>query len=224
MNLHDVRVAVTPDDLARVGAFRYRIYVEEQRKFAAHADHDARTLIEPLDRKASSLVYTIERGDEIVATMRVEFLDEEAQARHAAAFAAFDFIPPTQLMHFTRLMIAQAARNSDAMPKLLFLGFALALLKDRRFGLLTCKPELVPVFERYACLQYADAYVDEECGEQVPMAILGEPHYLRACGAPLAEWLVRHRTDSPYSQRVLERIDAWRAGRPRARAARRLVA
>ncbi|MGN6519327.1 MAG: hypothetical protein ACTHK2_07890 [Dokdonella sp.] len=61
MDLHDVRVAVTPDDLARVGAFRYRIYVEEQRKFAAHADHEARTLIEPLDRKASSLVYTIER-------------------------------------------------------------------------------------------------------------------------------------------------------------------
>ena len=56
MDLHDVRVAVAPDDLARVGAFRYRIYVEEQRKFAAHADHEARTLIEPLDRKASSLV------------------------------------------------------------------------------------------------------------------------------------------------------------------------
>lgn len=224
MDLHDVRVVVTPEDLARVGAFRYRIYVEEQRKFAAHADHDARTLIEPLDRNASSLVYCIERAGEIAATMRVEFLDEDARARHAAAFDTFNFILPAQMMHFTRLMIAPAARNSDAMPKLLFLGFALALLKDRCFGLLTCKPELVPVFERYACLQYADVYVDAECGEQVPMVILGEPRYLRECGAPLADWLVRHRTDSPYSQRVLERIDAWRAERPRVRTARRLVA
>lgn len=224
MDMHDVRVAMTLDDLARVGAFRYRIYVEEQGKCAAHADHGARTLIEPLDRKASSIVYYIERDGEIAATMRAEFLDADARDRHGAAFDTFDFIPPAQMMHFTRLMVAPAARNADATPKLLFLGFALALLKDRCFGLLTCKPDLVPVFERYACLQYADAYLDAESGEQVPMAILGETRYLRERAAPLADWLSRHRTESPYSQRVLERVDGYRAGRPEARAARRLVA
>ncbi|HEY6942195.1 N-acyl amino acid synthase FeeM domain-containing protein [Dokdonella sp.] len=224
MDMHDVRVVVTPDDLARVGAFRYRIYVEEQGKHAAHADHVARTLIEPLDHTASSIVYYIEREGAVVATMRAEFLDDDARARHAAAFDTFDFMPPSQVMHFTRLMVAPSARSADATPKLLFLGFALAVLKDRCFGLLSCKPELVPVFERYACLQYAEGYIDTECGAQVPMAILGETHYLRERAAPLADWLADHRADSPYTQHVLERIARFHAGRPRARPACRLVA
>jgi hypothetical protein len=226
MDTSDVRIVFTPDQLERVGAFRYQVYIEEQGKTTVHADHVARRLIEPIDRDASSLIYFLERDNRLIATLRVEFLGADDYA-HAPAFAVFDFMPPSQMMHFTRLMVAPEARRSDATPKLLFLGFALAVLKDRSLGLLTCKPELVPVFEMYGCLQYADAFVHPEHGSQVPMAILGEVDYLRARAAPLAGWLAQHRTENLYTERFLDRIAAYRAASRNAvgvRAARCLTA
>lgn len=89
-------------------------------------------------------------------------------------------------MNFTRLMVAHAARQSGATAKLLFFGLSLAVLKNRSLGLLTCKPELVPLFEMYGCLQHADAFVHAQYGLHGPMAILGVVAYLleRACVSP----------------------------------------
>jgi len=224
MDLSDVRIVFGPDELARIGRFRYQVYIEEQGKNAHAVDHAARSLIEPIDRAAATTIFYLEREGELVATLRAEFLDE-GNCDHADAFAAFDFMPPSQMISFTRLMVAPRFRRSDATPKLLFLGFALALLKDRCLGLLTCKPELVPVFEMYGCLQYADAFVHAESGPQVPMAILGELDYLRTRAAPLADWLAPHRPQSLYTDRFLAPITAYRIARSRpVRAATRLTA
>lgn len=209
----DVQIVFTPDQLDRVGAFRYEVYVGEQGKSAVYADPSTRRLIEPIDRSASSVIFCLEREDRLVATLRLEFLGADDYA-HGRAFDAFDFMPPSQMMHFTRLMVAREARRSDATPKLLFLGFAMAVLKDRSLGLLTCKPDLVPMFEMYGCLQYADGFIHPECGPQVPMAILGEVDYLRARAAPLADWLAGHRTESLYTSRFLEKIAAYRNRAP----------
>lgn len=224
MELSDVRVVVSPEQMERVGAFRYEVYVREQGKNARHADHVARALIEPADRQASSFVYYIERNGVIVASLRAELLDEQDGA-HAASFAAFGFMPPSQMLFFSRLMLAADARGSVATARLLQSGFALAILKNRSLGLLTCRPALVPVFERFGCLQYADSFTHAEHGLQTPMAILGEVAYLRGRAAPLADWLATHRRESPYTRRFLDVARACAShARSRVRDARALVA
>lgn len=226
MDTSDVQIVFMPDQLERVGAFRYQVYIEEQGKSAVHVNHARRTLIEPIDRAPSSQIYYLEGKGSVIATLRTEFLGADDHG-HERAFAVFDFIPPSQMMNFTRLMVARAARQSGATAKLLFFGFALAVLKDRSLGLLTCKPELVPLFEMYGCLQYADAFVHPEHGLQVPMAILGEVAYLRERAAPLADWLAQHRTETLYTERFLDRIAAYRVCSNRSvarRQASRLVA
>ena len=80
MDLSTVNVVISPGQLARVGAFRYGVYVQEQGKHAQHADHEARMLIEPADRAASSVVYDLERDEDIVASLRIEFLEAHDHA------------------------------------------------------------------------------------------------------------------------------------------------
>lgn len=224
MDLSDVRVVVSPEQMQRVGAFRYGVYVQEQGKSARYADHAARVLIEPTDHAASSLVYYIERNGDIIASLRVEFLEAQDQA-HAATFASFHFMPPAQMLFFSRLMVSADARASTATARLLQIGFALAILKGRSLGLLTCRPVLVPVFERFGCLQYADAFTHAEHGLQTPMAILGEIAYLRGRAAPLADWLAEHRPESPYTERFLDIARTYAVhARSRVREARALVA
>lgn len=144
---------------------------------------------------------------------------------HAASFAAFDSMSPSQMSFFSRLMVAADARGSMAMAKLLQSGFALASLKGRSLGLLTCRPALVPVFERFGCMQYADSFRHPEHGLQAPMAILAEVAYLCGRAAPLADWLATHRQDSPYIQRFLDVARTFASNaRARFRAARALVA
>lgn len=222
MDLSDVNVVISPGQLARVGAFRYGVYVQEQGKHAQHADHEARMLIEPADRAASSVVYYLQRDEDIVASLRIEFLEAHDHA-HAASFSAFDFVPPSQMLFFTRLMVAAGVRGSAATAMLLQAGFALAILKDRSLGLLTCKPALVPLFERFGCLQYAGSYMHADHGLQSPMAILGEVAYLRERAAPLADWLGKYRQESPCTERFLA-VARASCARPRPREARALVA
>lgn len=224
MDLSDVRVVASPEQMERVGAFRYGVYVQEQGKSARHADHAARVLIEPADHAASSVVFYIERDDVIVASLRAELLEAQDCA-HAASFSAFAFMPPSQMLFLSRLMVAAPARGSSATAGLFQAGFALAILKRRSLGLLTCRPALVPVFERFGCLQYADAFIHAEHGSQIPMAILGEIAYLRERAAPLAGWLACHRQESPYTGRFLAVARArMEQASPRIRAARAFVA
>jgi nucleotide-binding universal stress UspA family protein len=222
MTLSDVNVVVSPEQLERVGAFRYSVYVQEQGKHAPHADHATRVLIEPADRAASSVVCYVERGGGIVASLRIEFLEAQDQA-HATSFSVFNFVPSSQMLFFSRLMVATDSRCSPATARLLQFGFALAIMKDRSLGLLTCKPALVPLFERFGCLQYADSFMHADHGLQSPMAILGEVAYLRERAAPLADWLDTYRQQSPYTERFLAVARASSA-RPRPREARALVA
>jgi len=227
MDISDVRVVFGPDELRRVGEFRYRIYIEEQGKSAVHADPVARTLIEPADRRAASTIFWIERDGRIVGTVRAEILATQHEDAEYLKLDTLDFIEPTKIIYFSRMMVAREARRSDVTPKLCFLGFQKGLLKDCWLGVLTCKPALVPLFQTYGYTPYADEFSHPESGRQVPMAIVGEVDYLSSRAAPLTLWLSAHRADSPFTAQFLERIARYRAcssSNPRAREARALVA
>ncbi len=209
MYVSDVRVVFGPDELARVGEFRYRIYVEEQGKSAAFADHEKRRLIEPADRRASTTIFWIERDGAILGTVRAEILHAKHEDAQMLNVDRFDFLRPTEIIYFSRLMISRCARGSDITAKLCRLGFLLGLSKDCRLGVLTCNPQLVPMFEKFGYLNYARPFIHAESGPQVPMAILGEVDYLRTVGAPLAEWPALHRPENQLTTQFLAWIEAF---------------
>lgn len=227
LDMNDVRAVIGPDDLQRVGEFRYRIYIGEQGKTAAHADHAARTLIEPADRRPTSTIFWIERDGAIKGTVRAEVLAPGHEDARHLSLDALDFIAPSKIVYFTRMMVARDARKSDVMPKLCLVGFQKGVVKDCWIGVLTCKRALVPLFETYGYSQYADSFVHPESGAQTPMAIVGEIDYLGNRAAPLTQWLSRYRADSPYSRHFLDHLKNFRASssvQTRTRQARALIA
>ena len=211
MDLSDVRVALTPEDLERVGRFRYGIYVEEQGKATRHADHERKRLIEPEDRSPKSLVLWIEREGRILGTVRADIgpFDEEITAQ--LQLERLPFLPPDRLLLFTRMMVAADMRHSDVTQKLCFCCLALGITKGVFGAVLTCRPQLHRVFETYGWLQYAPEYEHAEAGSQMPMAVLGEPDYFASRQSPVVEWLRQHRHDSPYTPAFLEAVAAFRS-------------
>lgn len=50
MDTSDVKIVFKPDQLERIGAFRYQAYIGEKGKSADHVNHAVRNLIAPIDR------------------------------------------------------------------------------------------------------------------------------------------------------------------------------
>jgi len=226
MNLDDIRTVVTPEDLARVGRFRYEIYVQEQGKNALHVDHENRTLIEPEDRDVRSQIYWIESEGRILGTVRTQFGPFAPDFVESMQLHRLPFDPSRELFLFTRMMVAEDARRTEITTKLFRLGLTISITKNITAGILACAPRLVPVFESFGCLAYADTFVHSIAGPQVPMAVLGESDYMRERGSPLADWIQALRPLSVYTRRFLECVNEHRkhTASPPVRSARRLTA
>ena len=226
MDLSEVRVALCPEDLERVGAFRYSVYIEEQGKTARYADHERRVLIEPEDRSPRSLVLWIEREGRIVGTVRADMGPFDIEAIEQLQLSRLSFLPQERMLYFRRMMVAAEMRHSDVTQKLCFCCLTLGITKDVFGAILSCHPKLQRVFETYGWLQYAPEYHHSEAGAQIPMAVLTEPDYFVSRQSPVVEWLRPHRPDSPFTTTFLDVVAAFR-GEPVAattKKARRLVA
>ena len=66
-----IRVAQSAEDRAAVYRFRYEVYVEELGWKQHYADHDRRTVEEPLD--ATGVIVAAFQGDRVVGTVRRNF-------------------------------------------------------------------------------------------------------------------------------------------------------
>lgn len=203
MDLSEVRVVLTPEDLERVGRFRYSIYVEEQGKTARYADHARKTLIEPEDRSPKSMVLLIEREGEVTGSVRADIGPFDAEIAAQLQLHRLQFLRQEQMLLFSRMMIALDERHRDATPKLFFAALGLALSKGLRIGLLTCQPKLRPMFEAYGALQYGVEFQHDDAGTQIPMASLGEPAYFASRQSPATEWVRMHRPESPHTNAFL---------------------
>lgn len=226
IDLSDVRMVITPEDLQRVGQFRYGIYIEEQGKTARYADHQARTLIEPEDRDWNTRLFWVERAGGMLATIRVQ---RGPLPQDLAACMQLDTLPfggQQNLLYFSRLMIVREARHSDVIGKIFVAGFSLAISNHLVAGVLTCAPALVQMFEMLGCTCYAKPFLHAEAGLQQPMAVLGEAEYLRKRGSTsLAKWLVAFKQDSPHTDDFLALTEMHRVkvGRGSPRTASRLA-
>ncbi len=69
-----VRQATSPQELEATYRFRYGIYAEAMDGKQKCADHQKKTIVDPLDGQEGCCVLTALEGDEIVGTVRTNFL------------------------------------------------------------------------------------------------------------------------------------------------------
>lgn len=178
----EVRWAESPDEREAIYRLRYDVYVREQDKTYAAADHGARTLSDPLDA-ASRLWYAAHSGS-LVGSLRVtvvrpcfdaSLLEPRLQLR---AFPCTDDRP---LSFSSRFVVGPSLRGTAVMSSLVVHAYAHVRSLGVPFDLMTTSPALVPLFERLGYVRYThDAIETADAGVLIPMALAtGDHDHLR---------------------------------------------
>jgi predicted GNAT family N-acyltransferase len=107
------RLAASPSDLKAVARLRYEVYIAEQGKPYAEADHEQRLLTDSLDVDGHTIV--VEVDGKLVGTVRTNFFANQA---------TFDFYAA----------MFDVNRLQDALPQQVTVCSRLAVLPEYRFS------------------------------------------------------------------------------------------
>lgn len=165
-----VRVATTAEDRERIFRFRYEVYVREMGKPLATADHAAGRLPDPADEGAILFFVDAPGEDRVLGTLRLHAgnLPTAAASRLCADQLACG---PEQVAFVSKTMVGRDRRGSLVFLALARAAYAEALAAGIRFGLLHCRPSLVPLYTRLGYRRHGSPFVDPEVGEQIPMVL-----------------------------------------------------
>jgi predicted GNAT family N-acyltransferase len=187
-----VRIARTAGERRAIYRLRYEVYVLEQDKRYAHANHRRRELADPVDEVSTH--YYIADGDLVVAAARAYL--GPATPTLAERFAAGDepLIHGGTLHCAARFCVAAAARH-------MLLGWQLAraaYLHGRSQGVertyLHCAPQLATLYERLGYERYRGTFEDPTVGTQTPLRLrAADEHWLRQRLSPFAPLAAAYR-------------------------------
>ena len=131
--------------------FRYKVYVEEMGRRQTYADHDARTIIDPMDATAHH-GYAVEDGN-IVAVIRLNFV-RDGNVDPYYQFYEIDQLPETEqslTTICTRNMIAPSHRGTSLSFRMLKLMYELALDGGSTSCYIDINEPLLPMFIKIGC-------------------------------------------------------------------------
>ena len=177
----------TPQELEKVFALRYAIYVEEQGLNPPYADHRRRWLCDELDD--FSVNYALYDDAILVGTIRttsfVEIPDLTlVSERFQTAKAELKF-GPEALFLVTRFMVLPEYRKGLGTVKLALQCYQGSLQRQYRLAFSDCSPNRYTGFCRLGYRRYAESFVDEIYGEKYRIALLmRDQTYLRQFDSP----------------------------------------
>lgn len=169
MEIASIEHATTEDDLTKVGRFRYRIYVEEMKRFQQYADHAARTVCEPLDRSGHVLIAL--QGSEVVGTVRFNLGSESDLGLYTELYRLKELGPlfPKRVSITTKLMIAPEYRRTPLALRLALASYKYASVRGVDVDAIDCNPPLKSFFAKLGYRQVFGAIDHPEYGHVIPM-------------------------------------------------------
>lgn len=147
-DLYVHRFAECPDEVFN---FRYRIYVEELHRRQSYADHDARTIIDPMDATAHHGVAY--KDGVIAAVIRLNFVRDGGVDPYYT-FYEIDRLPADfqdKVSICTRNMVSKDHRKTPLAFRMLKLMYELALEKGSTSCYIDINAPLQPMFEKIGC-------------------------------------------------------------------------
>jgi len=188
-------------ELEEVGRLRYRIYVEEMARTQRHADHRARTVLEPLDDIGTVLVAR-DHG-ELVGTVR---WNRVLPGEYAAFFCPGGEIDDDErrVSVSSKLMVLEQYRTTTLAVRLAQAAYDIAALAlGTLLNFIDCNDHLRPLFTGLG-FQELGAALHPEYGPVHRMVLcLPDIDRLRSARSPFAEIALRR-----YDAADLERARA----------------
>jgi GNAT superfamily N-acetyltransferase len=179
--MFEVRIATTAEELSRIFAFRYRIFVQELGKPIRHADHANRLLSDRFDPLATQLYVT--DGKKIAGAIRIMNGRSHAcpQMGHNFALSRFSPFRDEHFSFTSRLFILPEYRGTRAFIALLKEIYDLARKRGSILDFIVCGPKMVRLYEQLGYRRYKEHGDDPDMGLIIPMLLILDdlPHMQR---------------------------------------------
>lgn len=183
-----VAAVSTQADLAELGRFRYRVYVQQTGKNARWADHQRRSLIEPLDAVSTNLTARDKAGA-LLGAVRITVASRGWQLPEPLRPAPWSWLPPANVAHVSRLAVDASARQRGLTMRLCCECFQWGCDHGISLSTVFCAPPLRAFFEKCGYVAFDSVFADAYAGGQVPMVLcLADRDHLAAVGSPFGEW------------------------------------
>jgi predicted GNAT family N-acyltransferase len=202
----ELRLASSAKDREAAFRLRYDVYIAEQGKPYPGADHDARVLTDELDVDGD--IFIVDYGGDIVGTVRANWFNSPATARHYARTFELERFPDIQLARAgvcTRLAASIEHRHAQA-RRLLFDGIYEQGVSRTSFCFAACASRLVRLFRRYGFREYAPPIHDPVVGPlHRTLLVVDDLEHLMQVDSPFAEIAAR-RSVVPVTRPWLDQI------------------
>jgi hypothetical protein len=185
MNI-DTRLVSDPADLEKVFRFRYGIYIDEMKRSQQYANHQLRTIYEPLDQGAVN--FAAYEESTIVGAVRLNW-GSQAIGYYGDLYRMDMAGPwhPEATTITTKLMVARSHRRSPVAARLAMATFAHAYQAGARFDFIDCNPPLDRFFAHLGYRQVIPDFRHPEYGLVRPMVLsLADRAHLTSVGSPFA--------------------------------------
>ena len=195
------RLATCHEDVEAAARLRYAVYVAEQGKAYAQADHARAVFTDDFD--AGSDVVLVEDAGQLVGTVRASsFADPRVADAFGGTFERqrFPESGDDAIVVCTRLAVLPEYRRSVARDLLFTTIYATRLAKGTELCFAACAPVLLRLFQHYGFVEYAEPYTDPTVG------------MLHRTVLRLRDLDTLRRAGSPFLSIALAQADAAAAG------------
>lgn len=165
----EIRIVKTTAELEQVYQFRYNIYVEEMGRKQIYADHQRKTVIEPLD-KTGYIFGAFENG-EVIGTFRVNLAKESDLGYYVELYQmpSVGESYPNHTSIITKLLVANNYRCGRLATRLCQAAHIFGMEKKLKFNFIDCNQHLVKFFKFIGYELYTANVIHPEYGEVTPM-------------------------------------------------------
>ena len=190
MNIQ-IRGILNDEELLAVGRLRYEVTVEEMGLSMKHANHDRRTVVEPLDY--SGHVCGAWYEDQLIGTLRQNLVRNSDIGYYYKAYGVSQLpaMSDDLVSVTTRLAIDPRFRRGRLAMQLAEYGYDFLLANGITHDVIDSRPRLVPFFNRLGYRRHLNTINHPEFGEVVVQYLaLNDENHLRKSRSPFLKHLL----------------------------------
>jgi hypothetical protein len=185
-----IQIAETPAQLEAAYCLRYGVYVEELKFSQPFADHDAQTVIDPLDATAIILVATM--ANEVIGTVRSNFGFNSDFGRFASlhGMEKLGAVYPARVSLTSKMIVDKRYRSRTVSLALANAIFQIGASQGIAVDFIDCEPKLVPLYRRLGYELTTDEPFDHpELGPRMSLRLWVDSDYLARVRSPFLRHL-----------------------------------
>ena len=192
----------SPEERARIYAFRYRVEIMKNCGASVFADDKKMVITDDLDESAIQLCLVKQHA--VAASVRINSTESTKFSEGVSAhfrLGEFSKFQPKDLSLTSRLVVSDDDNPGKLTAVLLGAAYKVARNMGSRFDFTSCPPPLVPLYERLGYRRYADNFVGEDDVYHVPLVLLTDDlAHLRYVGSPFSKLAVEFSNTAEASQ------------------------